>query len=179
MSRFDLHTRLPRVLLSYLILLIPLPVLGPILHAQAKHPHPKHAKLVKEQIQDLEDQWKNATLAGDVAAMDKLLSEDYVGISQTGQINTKAMQLDRIRTRTVVVQQMSLSDIKIKVVGAVAIVTSRATVQGTSDGADITGDFRYTRVYQRLPSGAWKITNFEATRIPTGDRSHRHDQPPT
>jgi hypothetical protein len=25
--------------------------------------------------------------------------------------------------------------------------------------------YRYTRVYSRLPSGTWKITNFEATRV--------------
>ena len=27
------------------------------------------------------------------------------------------------------------------------------------------GTYRYTRVYSRLPSGTWKITNFEATRV--------------
>jgi ketosteroid isomerase-like protein len=70
---------------------------------------------------------------------------------------------------------MELSDIKVKVVQSVAIVTSRAEVQGTTDGRAIDGSFRYTRVYQRLPSGAWKITNFEATRIPNGQ--HMRKQP--
>jgi len=178
MSLVNLHSRLPPVFHICLLLLIPLLVMGPTLPAQGQHHMRKRAKLVKEQIQDLEEQWKVAMVAGDGGAMEKLLSEDYVGISQTGQVNTKAMQLDRIRTRAVLIKQMILSDIKIKVVGPVAIVTSRAEVQGTSDGNDITGEFRYTRVYQRLLSGAWKITNFEATRIPSGDRIHHHDPPP-
>jgi len=176
MSRRHAKSHLLQASRGCLLLLLPLLALGLSSSAGAQHHAPK---LAREQIQNLEQQWRTATLAGDASAMDKLLAEDYVGISWTGQVNTKAMQLDRIRTRTVVVQQMDLSDTKIKVVGPVAIVTTRATVKGTNDGSDIAGDFRYTRVYQRVPSGGWRITNFEATRIPSGERMHRHEPPPT
>ena len=178
MSRTLPNFRVERALLRMLLLLIPLLVWGNTAFAQVQHHHPKQGKVVKEQIQDLEEQWRKATLAGDVAAMDKLLSDDFVGINWTGQINNKAMQLDRVRNRTVVVEALELSDIKIKVVGTIAIVTSRATVKGDSDEGAINGDFRYTRVYQRLPSGLWKITNFEATRIPSGERMRRHEPQP-
>ena len=120
--------------------------------AFAKQPH-HGRKQVREQITDLEEQWRTATVNGDATAMDKLLSDDYVGISWTGQVNTKEMQLDRTRSHAVAIKFMQLSDIKVKVVDSVAIVTSRAEVQGTADGRAIDGSFRYTRVYQRLPSG--------------------------
>jgi ketosteroid isomerase-like protein len=140
---------------------------------------PHHGrKQVREQITDIEEQWRTATVTGDAATMDKLLSDDYVGISWTGQVNTKEMQLDRTRSHAVAITSMQLSDIKVKVVASVAIVTSRAEVQGTIDGRTIDGSFRYTRVYQRLPSGVWKITNFEATRIPNGQHRGK-SQPPT
>ena len=132
-------------------------------HATRMHRAPRE---VKQQIAELEQQWRNATLTGDAAALDKLLSEDYVGISWNGQVNTKATQLDRLRTRSLQLTRMDLSDVKIKVVKAVAIVTSLAELQGTSEGSPMSGTFRYTRVYQRLPGGIWKITNFEATRVP-------------
>jgi ketosteroid isomerase-like protein len=68
---------------------------------------------------------------------------------------------------------MDLFDTKVKIVGNVAIVTARAELEGTNDGADLKGTFRYTRVYQKLPSGIWKITNFEATRVPDpGEHPH-------
>ena len=121
----------------------------------------------------LEEQWRQAQLGGDVAAMDKLLSDDYVGISMTGQVNTKTQQLDRLRTRAVQLTKISLTDMKVKLLGLsanVAIVTSLAEVEGTADGASVQGLYRYTRVYQRMPNGAWKITNFEATRVPKGRR---------
>ena len=128
----------------------------------------------------MEEKWKDATVKGDVTAMDHLLAEDFVGISWTGEVNTKDMQLDRLRNRTLVVRKMELSDSKIKIVGPVAIVTSRAEIDATSDGRDATGAYRYTRVYQRTPAGTWKITSFEATRIPNPDRERErmHKGPP-
>lgn len=129
---------------------------------------PLHEKKhdVKRQVEALEEQWRAAQLTGDVTTMDKLLSDDYIGISITGQVNTKVQQLDRMRMHKVVLSRIDLGDRQIKLIGSIAIVTSRAEVEGTNDGVPIQGTFRYTRVYQRLPSGAWKITSFEATRVP-------------
>ncbi len=137
------------------------------------HPH----RMAKQQIEDLEQQWRTATLTSDTAVMDHLLSDDYVGISWNGQVNTKAMQLDRVRTRTLALTRLDLSDSKIKVVHDIAIVTARASVVGTVEGSPIAGIFRYTRVYQRGTSGNWKITNFEVTRVDAGKHS-RHEQDP-
>ncbi len=142
-------------------------------HAQAGMHRPH--KETRQQIEELEQQWRVATLSADIVTMDRLLSDDFVGISWNGQVNTKAMQLDRTRNRTFALTRLDLSDFKVKIVGNVAIVTARAELQGTSDGADLNGSFRYTRVYQKLPSGAWKITNFEATRVPEpGDHPHHN-----
>ncbi|HXC94566.1 MAG TPA: nuclear transport factor 2 family protein [Edaphobacter sp.] len=124
----------------------------------------KHA--AKQQVEALEEQWRQAQLAGDVATMDKLLSDDYIGISITGQVNTKEQQLDRMRLHKVVLTRLDLGDRQVKLIGSIAIVTSRAEVEGTNDGAPVKGTFRYTRVYQHLPTGLWKITSFEATRVP-------------
>ncbi len=114
----------------------------------------------------MEEQWRTAQLTGDAAAMDKMLSDDYIGISTSGQVNTKAQQLDRVRKRKVTISKVELSDVKVKLVGSIAIVTAQADVDGTNENGPVKGTFRYTRVYQRLPSGEWKITSFEATRIP-------------
>ncbi len=130
-------------------------------------PHPKKHD-AKQQVEDLEEQWRVAQLAGDTATMDKMLSDDYIGISMTGEVDTKAQQLHRVVDRKLVLTKLELSDMKVKLVGAVAIVTSRAQVEGSIDGKPMKGVFRYTRIYQHLPSGAWTITSFEAT------REHRH-----
>jgi ketosteroid isomerase-like protein len=138
--------------------------------ASPTKPHQKPKKSVSRQtVEGLEEQWREAQLAGDAAAMDRLLSDDFVGINSSGDVTTKTQQLARIKNRVLVITQLELSDIKVKLIGPiVAVVTSRAEVSGTNENGPIQGAFRYTRVYQRLPSGAWKITSFEATRLPGG-----------
>ncbi|HEY4355692.1 MAG TPA: nuclear transport factor 2 family protein [Acidobacteriaceae bacterium] len=130
-------------------------------------PHRRGAN-ARDQINLLEEQWRQAQLSDDLSVMEKLLSENYVGITISGQVVTKAQQLDRIRRRTIVVTRFETSDTKIKLIadGKVAIVNALAKVEGTAETHSLNGSFRYTRVYQRVPTGAWKITSFEATRIP-------------
>lgn len=136
---------------------------------------PQHQ--AKQQILSMEDQWRTAALSGDLKLIESLLSDDYVGISWTGEVNTKAMQIDRMRSKSLVISKLEGVDSKVKVLGTVAIVTGLANVQGTTDGVPMVGTFRYTRVYQRLSSGVWKVTNFEATRVP--DHTERRTRSPS
>jgi len=143
------------------------------LPARADVPHPKRNEEYKRQVETMEEAWRVAQLSGDADAMDKLLSNDYVGITMTGQVVTKMQQLDRMRNRSMVLTKIVLEDVKVKLIGTTAVVTSLADVEGTNDGEPMHGMYRYTRVYSRLPSGTWKITNFEATRVgppPDGGR---------
>lgn len=144
-------------------------------HSFPVHPLQQREKKhdAKRQVEALEEQWRTAQLAGDIAVMDKLLSDDYIGISMTGQVHTKAQQLDRARNHKLVFTKLEdLGERQVKLVGSIAIVTSMAEIEGTNDGIPVKGTFRYTRVYQRLPSGEWKITSFEATRVPSRDALH-------
>ena len=145
-------------------LLLLLMLCSPALAMGFGNQHLKHD--YKHEVEQLEEQWRTAQLSGDVAAMDRLLSDDYVGISMTGQVNTKAQQLSRVRARKIVLTRIDLGEMKVKLVGQIAIVTVRASIEGTNEGLPMNGVFRYTRIYQHLPGGGWKITNFEATRIP-------------
>lgn len=144
-------------------------------------PHHKRKDVYREQVEQMEQAWRAAQLANDVSAMDKLLSDDYIGITMSGQVVTKMQQLDRMRNRQLVLTRIDLDDVKVKLIGTTAIVTSLVNIDGTMDGQNIHGTYRYTRVYTHLPSGSWKITNFEATRVgsPQGPPGpHRHQGGP-
>jgi ketosteroid isomerase-like protein len=131
-------------------------------------PH-RGARNLRDQIESLENQWKQAAVSNNIDAMDRLLSDDYLGITATGQVVTKPQQLDRMRTHSFAIDSIHVSDVKIKLISQhAAIVTSLAEVEGANDGRPLHGSFRYTRVYQRLPgTGGWKITNFEVTHVPS------------
>jgi ketosteroid isomerase-like protein len=150
----------PLALISFVLLCMVSPAAFAL--GMAKKHHRQHWK---EQITALEQQWRTAMMTNDLPMLDKLLSDDYVGISMSGQISTKTMQMDRMRSTNLNITKLDLSGVQIKLLGRVAIVTSLADVVGTNDGKPIEGHFRYTRVYQRVGSGGWKTTNFEATRL--------------
>jgi ketosteroid isomerase-like protein len=144
-------------------------------HASAQsNEHREHKRAERTQIVALEHEWQKAALADDLPAMDKLLSDDYLGITATGEVLTKTQQLDRMRDGKFLITKLDISDTRIKLVGNIAIVTCLAQVEGTSDDEILHGAYRYTRVYQRLAGNVWKVTNFEVTAA-----NRRHPSPPS
>ena len=164
--------RLPMRVITFLFAAL---VVVPAASLLAQLPHPqRHPRkhMEREQIVALEVEWRRAALADDVPAMDKLLSDDYLGITSSGEVLTKTQQLDHMRDHELVLTRLDISELKIKLIGNIAIVTSLAQVEGSSDGEPLQGAYRYTRVYQRVANGSWKITDFEVT--PT---THPHHLP--
>jgi ketosteroid isomerase-like protein len=159
---FMLH-RLPTRLVVVLFTALLVATVPHAFAQRQQHQHHERKHIERAQIVALEQEWQQAALADDVSTMDKLLSEDYLGITANGEVLTKAQQLDHMSSRKFVLTKLETSELKIKLIGNIAIVTSLAQVEGSSDDRPLDGAFRYTRVYQRLPSGTWKITNFEVT----------------
>jgi ketosteroid isomerase-like protein len=132
-----------------------------LLAAQAK-PKKHEARHV---IDQLEETWRNAVLKSDTSAMSALLSDDYIGITASGTLQTKEETLVNMRNRRLHFTTLDISDRKVRFYGTTAVVTSLAQVQGTTADGDVSGSLRYTRVYVRNPQGQWKIVSFEASRI--------------
>jgi ketosteroid isomerase-like protein len=158
-------SRTSRILVGLLLACVTFGLAAQNPHKNGHHP-PK--KMEREQVEDLEHQWSQAMLTGDVAALDKLLSDDYLGITASGDLLTKTQQLDRLRSRQLSFVKLDTTESKIKLLGRIAIVTSLAELDATSEGKPLNGAFRYVKVYQRLPNGTWRITSFEATHVRPG-----------
>jgi ketosteroid isomerase-like protein len=119
----------------------------------------------RHEIDHLEDAWRDAVLKGNIAAMDALLADDYMAITPTGILQSKDQALANLRAGTVHFNSIDLSDRKIRLYGTTALVTSRAEVTATGSDGNISGSYRYTRVYVKDAHGAWHIVSFEASRI--------------
>jgi ketosteroid isomerase-like protein len=135
-------------------------------------PHHASHELHKE-IEALEMQWRQAQLSNDVSAMDRLLADDYIGISSSGTIETKTEALALRRAGTLHITSLDLNDVKVRIYGDTAVVTSSADLKGTNGARDISGEYRYTRVYNRR-YGQWKIVSFEASRIHDLNEREKH-----
>jgi ketosteroid isomerase-like protein len=139
--------------------------------SQALAVFPHHENAHKE-IEGLELDWRQAQLTNNVSAVDRLLAEDYLGISSNGTLETKADELARRRSGSLHITHLDLSDIKVRIYGDTAVVTSRADLVGKNGDRDISGRYRYTRVYSNR-DGQWRIVSFEASRVSDLDENKR------
>jgi ketosteroid isomerase-like protein len=129
----------------------------------------------RHEIDQLEDEWREAVMKSNTAEMDKLLADDYMAITASGTLQTKDQALANLRAGRMHFTLLDISDRKVRFYGTTALVTSLADVQGTAGDGELSGSYRYTRVYVRDPEGAWKIVSFEASRIrEPGDRGEHH-----
>jgi ketosteroid isomerase-like protein len=124
----------------------------------------------RHEIDQLEETWRSAVLKGNTTALDALLADDYMAITASGLLQTKEQALASLRSGRVRFTVLDVSDRKVRFYGATALVTSIAEVKATTPEGDISGSYRYTRVYVRDEKGAWKIVSFEASRIRNPDQ---------
>jgi ketosteroid isomerase-like protein len=119
----------------------------------------------RHEIDQSEEAWRDAMLKGNSAVLEDLLADDYTGITAKGAIQTKEQAINNLRSGAFQLTALTVSDRKVRIYGSTAVVTSAAELTGGKKNPDVTGRYRYTRVYVRNPAGQWKIVSFEASRV--------------
>ena len=123
---------------------------------KAKEREREKAKKAKER----EKQRKEAMLAGDVAALDALISDRLIYLHSTGDRDGKASYLDQLRGGTMTYRRIGTPDVEVHVVGDTAIVFGRMDADVTRDGTDRTLDYDYLAVWVR-DGGEWQFLVFQ------------------
>lgn len=129
----------------------------------------------RHEIDQLEDEWRTAILSGDVKTMDSLLDDDYVAITPSGTLQSREETLQSLSSGRVHFTSLTITDRKVRFYGTTAVVTSLAKMQANTPDGQVSGNYRYTRVYVRNAQGVWKIVSFEASRV-RKPGSHRHTE---
>ncbi len=117
------------------------------------------------QIQASETRLYAAMLASDVAALDLLIADDLLFVGPTGELATKAMDLDLHRTGGTRFQELVPQDLEIRVLSEqCAIATVKVFLSGTYLGNTFAGDYRYLRVWCQGETG-WQVTGGSVSAI--------------
>ena len=119
----------------------------------------------RHDIDLMEDSWRDAVMHRNVSVLDGLLADDYIAITPNGTLQSKDQTLANLRSGALHINSMEFSDRKVRFYRQTALVTSRAEVNGANFDGNLSGRYRYTRVYVRDEKGKWKIVSFEASRI--------------
>ena len=99
---------------------------------------------------------RQAQLASDVPALDKLLDEQLVFTGPDGALYGKRDDLDAHRRGLIRIDRLDPSDEHIQRFDRVAVVSVRMEMSGTFQGAPFAGPFRYTRVWHEQADG-WRV----------------------
>lgn len=114
-----------------------------------------------EEIKKLEDDLIAAILRRDSGFLNDILAEDLSVITPFGDLVSKSMMVKF--DENLVNESIVTDEIKIRIYGETAIVTGRATIKSRYANQDLSGQYRFTRVYFKRER--WRIIAYQATRI--------------
>jgi ketosteroid isomerase-like protein len=118
------------------------------------------------EVERVERELVAAISKGDLATYDRIVADDYVAYTTSGQIATKPEIMASYRTGTRKYMALSISDVKVRVFGETAIFS--ATTSGTrveEGGKPEPNVVRYFRVFTRR-NGAWRAVMQMVTPLP-------------
>ena len=110
------------------------------------------------EIQKCEEQLKEAMLQSNISVLDTLLADDLIFINHLGQIMTKHDDIEAHKSKSYIINEITLSEQKIKIFENIAIVTVKTHIIGRYNGKESMNDFRFTRVWKKTSNNKWKIT---------------------
>jgi hypothetical protein len=120
---------------------------------------------VQQALIALDKQWGEAGSKGDTATLNKILSDNYLGIGQKGEALGKQEQV-AATTSTSAVQNGSYTadEYKFQALGPdVIVMTHRATIKGMQGGKEVTESHRSLHVFQKR-GGQWQVV--ASTQLP-------------
>ena len=97
-----------------------------------------------------------AMRASDVDELDELLHAELLAVGPDGQLADKAMDLEAHRVGVFEIAELIEEEVRVRVVGETALTFVVLAIQGTINGADVSGRYRYTRTWTRV-GGTWQV----------------------
>jgi ketosteroid isomerase-like protein len=124
---------------------------------------------IEATIAQLEREWVAAIVKKDGAALDRLLAEEFAGISPTAHYYDKTMAIDDLKRGTYVVESMNLDEVSVNAYGDMAVAFASQEEKSRYADVDISGHYHYTNVWANK-DGRWQAVASHGTRF---DRGHQ------
>lgn len=117
---------------------------------------------VEQELIRLDQVWNEAEVRGDTAALERLLSDDFVSVGLRGTIQARAEVLEDFRSGDAKLTSLVADDYRVRIYGETAVMTHRATLKGTYKGQDISNTYRTTHVWVKQ-HGRWQVVASQQT----------------
>ena len=115
----------------------------------------------EQEIRNLENELIQAILRRDSGFLHKLLADEITVITPFGDLFGKSVMASF--DENLVNESIITDQIEVKLYDKTAVVTGRATIKSRYQELDLSGQYRFTRIY--LKREDWQIIAYQATRI--------------
>jgi len=132
--------------------------------AQAKPAAPAKSASVEQELIKLENDLNNASVKPDVAALGRILADDWTLIDREGTVVNKAQALAEIKSGEDVTASAVADEMKVRVYGDAAVVLGRNTAKEQYKGKDISGQYRFTDTWIKK-DGRWQCVASAGSKI--------------
>ena len=116
----------------------------------------------------LEAQLRRAQLDANVAALDRLISEELLFTGPDGALASKAQDLAAHASGAVRFRTHEPQELRVRRVGEnVAVVALLTRLAVEVAGTLVHGTYRYTRVWAREGGGGWRVVSGHVSELPS------------
>jgi ketosteroid isomerase-like protein len=113
-------------------------------------------------VATLDTQYQEAVKKNDAATMDRLLADDFVLVTGSGQIYTKADLLKEARGGSFIYEHQEDTNQSVRIWGSTAVVTALLWEKGTEQGKPFEHKLWFSDTYARTPGG-WRYVFGQAS----------------
>ena len=119
------------------------------------------------EVRRTEFDWGQAYERKDLAALDRVMADEYILTDPLGNVRNKAETLAAIKTNEVNFESTESDDVNVRINGDTAVVTGRSTFRGRYKGWSMSGQYQYTDVLVKR-RGTWQAVGSHITALGTG-----------
>ena len=121
----------------------------------AQEPAASNVSSVQDTLVQIEHQWGNAMVNGDVAAFSRCVADDWVLTTSDGSLVTKSIAQTDLREGALKIESFRLDEVSVRVYSDAAIVSGLITEKSKLRGKDTSGKRRFTDVFVKR-DGRWQ-----------------------
>jgi ketosteroid isomerase-like protein len=119
-----------------------------------------------EAVKTEEKLWASATVAGDEAALRRVLSDDLTYTHSNGDTDTKATFINSLKTGARKYHKLDHESMNVRLYGDTAILTATAQVETSQKGGSTApAHLRFIHVWV-LQNGRWQMVAHQSLRLP-------------
>ena len=112
--------------------------------------------IVEQVIRKLDNERIQAQIHADVAALERIYADDFIGVGPSGTVRTKPQVISDFTSGELKFQSITTDDVQVRIFGNTAVETGRSTMNGQDRGKAVPRENRFTRVWVKQ-QGRWRL----------------------